>query len=709
MEREAKPCSQPADGHPSTRERSEVGHQEPPAATQRSQSSASSHQRDRLPLLPRPESSQDSEDGSTKTVRVEQRVVLPCRSLTREELPLVPCLPPLPTKAASQADVSLRTGRGQAAASTRPLKLPALPTSAGRSARSRPEELEWPAENSAADDCREDLPLDSGSPLRLSKQDASAFTGAREEHFPAMPEARPSSSTSALATPRPSQGHGSRITLPPISRQPSRHSSFLLGSQSAAEGTSRGGPASLEWDKPWPRYPVLPSRRQVPDTRVQSHNSMSSESSASQGGDTSSRVTAEEAGLTSSESPSSSSSSSLSFTEVLHGSAEDGLARPHGEMAQADSSSPSLPDFATLGHALHDLDIAGRAESPGPAPHSPTPSDASLDDVVNLLVSAALQSAVDVSRRAIRNCRTCMRLRRSSAWLHHGGCWHTRSVRHLRQAQSRTRRHHMRKAQPRCVSKDLLPMLVGASVPAFLGRGRRSGHPRQPPTARGLQQQQEQEEAAGTRVQAALEEEQGELTGEEAGQQDADRDLPEEQQLEDSASVHVIWVRPSFQSLLAGTRTHHNEEVPCSLDSEATDADRGAAGNPQCAPLPQAAATGAEAEDSPLAGGSRQEGTSTPLPTAGSPEAKPAASPSAGGLRHQVPSEHKADVNSSSSSRDMPEDDPAVAALLDPPAPRQRPSLLTTLLQALHRAFSCSCLTGQREGRGQDARARRLP
>ncbi|XP_064374112.1 uncharacterized protein LOC135329530 [Dromaius novaehollandiae] len=559
-----------------------------------------------------------------------------------------------------------------------------------------------------AGDCREDLPLDSGSPLRLSKQDASAFTGEREEHFPAMPEARPSCSTSALATPRPLQGHGSRITLPLISRQPSRYSFFLLGSQSAAEGTSRGGPASMEWDKPWPRYPVLPSLRQVLDMRVQSHNSMSSESSASQGGETSSRVTAEEAGLTSSKSRSPSSSSSLSFTEVPHGSAEDGLARPHGEMAQADSSSPSLPDFAALGQALHDLDIAGRAERPGPAPHSPTPSDPSLDYVVDLLVSAALRSAVDVSRRAVCNCRVCMRLRGSSARLQHGGFLHARSVRHLRQAQSSTRRHHRRKVQPRRLSKDLLPILVGTSVPAFLGRGRRSGRPRRPPTARGLQQQPKREEAAGTRVWAALEEEQGELTGEEAGQQDADRDLPEEQQLEDSASVHVIWVRPSFESLLAGTRTHHNEEVPCSLDSEATDADRGAAGNPQCAPLPQAAATGAEA-DSPLAGGSRQEGTSTPLPTAGSPEAKPAASPSAGGPRHQVPSEHKADVNSSSSSRDMPEDDPAVAALPDPPAPRQRPSLLTTLLQALHRAFSCSCLTGQREGRGQDARARRLP
>ncbi|XP_062440798.1 uncharacterized protein LOC134145380 isoform X1 [Rhea pennata] len=210
-----------------------------------------------------------------------------------------------------------------------------------------------------------------------------------------------------------------------------------------------------------------------------------------------------------------------------------------------------------------------------------------------------------------------MVLQRSSAWLRRRGRCHTCSVQRPCQAETSSKRRHVPKVQPWHLSKDLLPLLMAASVPAFLGRHRRPGLGRSP------QQQflNEWEEAAGTRATAAPGEAQ-----EEAGQQEVDRDLPEQQQLEESASVHTIWVRPSCQRLVPWRHLR---------DSEATDADGEADGNPQSAPLPQAVAAGAEAEDPPLAGGSQQEGTSMLLHTSGSSEGGPAASPSHGGCPHQ--------------------------------------------------------------------------
>ncbi|XP_062440799.1 uncharacterized protein LOC134145380 isoform X2 [Rhea pennata] len=212
-----------------------------------------------------------------------------------------------------------------------------------------------------------------------------------------------------------------------------------------------------------------------------------------------------------------------------------------------------------------------------------------------------------------------MVLQRSSAWLRRRGRCHTCSVQRPCQAETSSKRRHVPKVQPWHLSKDLLPLLMAASVPAFLGRHRRPGLGRSP------QQQflNEWEEAAGTRATAAPGEAQ-----EEAGQQEVDRDLPEQQQLEESASVHTIWVRPSCQRLVPWRHLR---------DSEATDADGEADGNPQSAPLPQAVAAGAEAEDPPLAGGSQQEGTSMLLHTSGSSEGGPAASPSHGGCPHQPP------------------------------------------------------------------------
>nr|XP_013795764.1 PREDICTED: uncharacterized protein LOC106482691 [Apteryx mantelli mantelli] len=72
MEGEASARSQPEGGHPGTQDHSRVGHQELPAATQRSQSPAESHQ-DGLPLLPCTPSPPASGHSSTKRDGMAER------------------------------------------------------------------------------------------------------------------------------------------------------------------------------------------------------------------------------------------------------------------------------------------------------------------------------------------------------------------------------------------------------------------------------------------------------------------------------------------------------------------------------------------------------------------------------------------------------------------------------------------------------------
>ncbi|XP_068779460.1 nucleolar and coiled-body phosphoprotein 1-like [Struthio camelus] len=129
---------------------------------QRSRTPASSHQRDRLPSLPGPQSSWASERGivakvvedtardvpivaqalhpSTSLVRkapLGHRETLPGRTHARAGTPHLPGLPPLPTKAARQAHGGLETSAGETAGSTRRTKLPALKTSGRSSSRGR--------------------------------------------------------------------------------------------------------------------------------------------------------------------------------------------------------------------------------------------------------------------------------------------------------------------------------------------------------------------------------------------------------------------------------------------------------------------------------------------------------------------------------------------------------------------------------------------
>ncbi|XP_062441043.1 uncharacterized protein LOC134145508 [Rhea pennata] len=199
VEQKVNPCSQAADGRPSTRECGEVNrgagrreaagvgrasrargrgrlwhpnrfHHTPPsprrwtAVTQRSQSSALSPRRDSLPPLPCPESSRHPEDGSAKTGSVEHGEALPRSSSSGAELLPLPSLPPLPAKAATQADASLRMDRGQTAASTSQVKLPPLPASSGCSARGRLQELQRSAEDFADDNTSKTSLLEAALP-----------------------------------------------------------------------------------------------------------------------------------------------------------------------------------------------------------------------------------------------------------------------------------------------------------------------------------------------------------------------------------------------------------------------------------------------------------------------------------------------------------------------------------------------------------------
>ncbi|XP_037263913.1 uncharacterized protein LOC119157272 isoform X2 [Falco rusticolus] len=63
----------------------------------------------------------------------------------------------------------------------------------------------------------------------------------------------------------------------------------------------------------------------------------------------------------------------------------------------------------------------------------------------------------------------------------------------------------------------------------------------------------------------------------------------------------------------------------------------------------------------------------------------------------QAASEQSGNTSPCSGSRDEPEDEPGIAALPHTPARRRRPSLFRRVLRALRRAFSCTCITAQRE------------
>ncbi|XP_075001478.1 uncharacterized protein LOC142080248 [Calonectris borealis] len=151
------------------------------------------------------------------------------------------------------------------------------------------------------------------------------------------------------------------------------------------------------------------------------------------------------------------------------------------------------------------------------------------------------------------------------------------------------------------------------------------------------------------------------------------------------------------------------------------------AGEPQGeaspAPLVPAAGEDGESMASPMSGDRRgeasaatvssavheEEGASpvleNPPADAGTPHRAPAAdsegdaaaSPLARDLQHQVAPEHRGDAQPSSGCRDMPEDDPGIAALPHLPAQRRRPSLFRRALRALRRAFRCTCIAGQQE------------
>ncbi|XP_075018728.1 uncharacterized protein LOC142087876 [Calonectris borealis] len=94
-----------------------------------------------------------------------------------------------------------------------------------------------------------------------------------------------------------------------------------------------------------------------------------------------------------------------------------------------------------------------------------------------------------------------------------------------------------------------------------------------------------------------------------------------------------------------------------------------------------------------------------PLAVAGTPHLAPAedkgggaaASPLARDLRHQVAPKHRGDAQLSSGCRDVPQDDPGIAALPHTLARQRRPSLFRRALRALRRALHCNCIAGQQE------------
>ncbi|XP_064373256.1 uncharacterized protein LOC135329235 [Dromaius novaehollandiae] len=306
--------------------RSEVGQQELHAAMQHSRTPAPSHQRDRLPSLPGPQSSRASEHGITKMVEDTSRDVtvqalhastgllkkaplrhgetLPGRTHAGAETPHLPGLAPLPAKAARQAQGGPEASACKRAGATSQTKLPALETS-GRSspqgwanamdaeAVSRrvlermTKALERLATNSSEAAAKEHFPLVSGAgmalgsgksleeeelkpsqlslpPLQKPKREICALPQAIQEHVRSLPESRPGSSPLVLGKARMLQDDGSRTPLALKSQQLSGSSSFGAGAQTVPERELRGTPACKERHEAWPSCLTVPRLPQSP-------------------------------------------------------------------------------------------------------------------------------------------------------------------------------------------------------------------------------------------------------------------------------------------------------------------------------------------------------------------------------------------------------------------------------------------------------------
>ncbi|XP_040421100.1 proline-rich protein 36-like [Cygnus olor] len=112
---------------------------------------------------------------------------------------------------------------------------------------------------------------------------------------------------------------------------------------------------------------------------------------------------------------------------------------------------------------------------------------------------------------------------------------------------------------------------------------------------------------------------------------------------------------------------------------------------------------------SPLAADPVEEASTAPLTQSACEEEEAAPSPLAGGLPQEVSSEPRGSAQRSSHFQAVPEEGPGTTALPHVVAHWRWPNLFRTALQALRRAFSCSCITGDREQRREAARTRQLP
>ncbi|XP_062428650.1 uncharacterized protein LOC134138678 [Rhea pennata] len=158
------------------------------------------------------------------------------------------------------------------------------------------------------------------------------------------------------------------------------------------------------------------------------------------------------------------------------------------------------------------------------------------------------------------------------------------------------------------------------------------------------------------------------------------------EELQQSISLCMTWVRPSLRSLLEdGPRCQ--EEVPRSPSIEPQHAATEAAGELQSTPPAPAAPRGAEAAAPPLAGGIQHAEDGMPL----------APSASAGARAEACPT-HADPQPCPVPARPLAQDSPSPARIADLPhaaPPRRWSSRLRAALGALRRAFCCCCLAAQ--------------
>ncbi|XP_047928791.2 uncharacterized protein [Anser cygnoides] len=158
------------------------------------------------------------------------------------------------------------------------------------------------------------------------------------------------------------------------------------------------------------------------------------------------------------------------------------------------------------------------------------------------------------------------------------------------------------------------------------------------------------------------------------------------------------------------------DDVPPSMSpAPSGEADAGPSAAPMAAvPGPEELTPVCMPEDGkssapPLAVDPVEEASTAPLTPSACEEEEAAPSPLVGSLLQEVSSKPRGSAQRSSHFQAVPEEGPGTAALPHAAARRRWPNFFRTALRALRRAFSCSCITGDREQQHEAARTRQLP